>query len=295
MNDEQKKMLAIIQGLDDTEHKRSCDIVRAPFGWHGGKAKSLGHILPHLPYRKGYCEVFGGSGVVLLARNKSYNEIFNDRHSGITCFYRCIRDIAKCRELSNRVELACHSREEFEWCKASWEDCQDEVERAARWYYMVTMSFSKLGRNFARSTGSRAATGNAYHNNLKHFWPAHERLRNVQIENQDWRVILRDFDSPDMVFYLDPPYIGSFSGAYTHNFTLDDHKIMLNQIFQTEGFVALSGYENPLYDSYKWDSKHTWQSFVSSSSMARTETNNKANLQVERGYAKECLWIKEAC
>lgn len=295
MNDEQKKMLSLLQNMDEGEGVRSCDIVRAPFGWHGGKSKSLKHILQHLPYRKTYCEVFGGSGAVLLARQTSPLEVFNDRYAGVTCFYRCIRDLDKTRALVARLDLTCHSREEFEWCKGSWEECGDEVERAARWYYMVQNSFTKQGRNWARSTRSLGTIGRSFKNNLDSFGQVHERMKNVQVDNMDWRQCMKDYDSPYTVFYLDPPYLGVNHGAYKHDMLYKDHVDLLERIQQTEGFVAISGYGNELYDSYKWDHKYEWEAFVASTGMAQTQSNGQIGIDQVRGRATECLWIKEAC
>ena len=49
-----------------------------PFGWYGGKFSHLDWLLPLLPRCHHYCEPFAGSGAVLLNRDPSSVETFND-------------------------------------------------------------------------------------------------------------------------------------------------------------------------------------------------------------------------
>lgn len=290
-----KEFLGLLLSMNSDENKRE-EYIRAPFGYPGGKSRSLDSILPNLPYRDGYCEPFGGSGAVLLSRHESKLEIFNDRYAGVVAFYRCLRDKNKKDELTDRLQLSLHSREEFIWCRDTWKDCSDDVERAARWYYMTTMSFGQQGRNFGRQMKGRAQLGPKLKNNLQLFQGIHNRLLNVQIENLDWRQCLKDYDTPDMVFYLDPPYYRYARGMYECDMPQEDHKELLERIFQLQGFVALSGYENELYDQYPWNLRFQWRVNVSSLAQAFTESNNLAGKEdtIKRGFAIETLWIKEA-
>ena len=48
------------------------------FGWYGGKFSHLNWLLPLLPDCHHYCEPFGGSAAVLLNREPSPVETYND-------------------------------------------------------------------------------------------------------------------------------------------------------------------------------------------------------------------------
>ncbi len=290
-------LMSLFDGLDRLDAPKKKDvIVQAPFAYPGGKRRAIKQILPHLPYENTYVEPFGGSGTILLARNPSTLEVFNTRYAGVTAFYRCLRNPDLLNALMDWLERTVHSREEFVWCKDSWEDATDPVERAARWYFMMETSFSSLGRNWGRSTKGFGSMPAKLKNKLKFFPEVHERLRGVQIENQDWKFCLQDYDSPETVFYLDPPYLDVYSGTYKHEMTEEDHEDMLNRIFDLEGFVALSGYANKMYDDRKWDDRLEWKAFVSIKSQAYTEGNNKAHLENVGGreHSTEILWIKES-
>ena len=202
---ESDKLLSIFLGMFDEEDVRE-HYIRAPFPFPGGKSRAIHEILPKLPYRKSYIESHGGSGAVLLSRRESPLEVFNDRYSGVTCFYRVIREKESFDKLTERLSLLIHSREEFIWCRETWKNVDDDVERAARWWYCVTCSFGAQGRHFGRSTNTGAQMGSKLKGNLELFQPVHNRMINVQVENQDWRQCFKDYDSEDAVFYVDPTY-----------------------------------------------------------------------------------------
>lgn len=272
------------------------DILRAPFGYPGGKSRSLGEILPRLPYSKKYIEVFGGSGAVLLSRSPSQLEVFNDRYAGVVAFYRCIANETLLDRLVDRLDLTVDAREEWVWCASTWKNCEDDVERAARWFYMHTYSFSNKGRCWGRQTTSKSMAGKV-RDKLSGFNKIHARLKNVQIENEDWRDCIRSFAGRDAVFYLDPPYLyeTSFSKIYDNGMRLEDHEQLLDMIHNTKGFFAISGYPHDLYESKDWDARYEWDVYVSVGGRAYTDGNNKSHLKEteKTKRATEVLWVKD--
>lgn len=277
-------LLSLFDDLDDSSNSRE-NYVRAPFNYTGSKERSLERILPLLPNRNKFIDVFGGSGVVSLNRKPCKLHVYNDRHSGLVAFYRCIRDRLKLEDLIDRLELTPMSREEFLWSLKNWENVDDDVERAARWYTMLQFSFGSVCRNFGRSVDAKVLR-NQHSTILKHFplfGEIHQKVRFWQIENLDWRQMLRDYDAFDAVLYLDPPYYGCGAGAYRHAMSDEaSHRELLDKIFMCEGFVAVSGYANSLYDCRGWTARHEWD--------VRQTINNNADDKI-LDNAKEVLWI----
>jgi DNA adenine methylase len=249
--------------------------------------------MPHIPYRKKYIEVFGGTGAVLLNRERSEVEVFNDRNSGIVDFYKCIRDPAGIEQVKKRLDLMQLSRQEFIEARDNWASCSDIVDRATQWYYSIEASFSGMGKAFGRAinTPNKDVT-----EKFPYFDHVHKRLKNVLIENIDAFDLIKDFDCHDAVFYLDPPYMPgmSFEDKYEETLTQNDHVRLCELIMKSKGFFALSGYNNELYDSYHWDKIIDYKILITADAQAKTETNNKKGLESSRGMRKEFLWIKEA-
>lgn len=294
---EAEDLFQMLENMERTTSVTGKDqFIRAPFGYPGGKSRSLGNLLHHLPIRRSYVEPFGGSGVVLLNRPVSQLEVYNDRYGGVVAFYRCLRDTAKLDALIDRLDLTVAAKEEWIWCHDTWDNCRDDVERAARWFYMHTYSFSNKGRCWGRQTKSKSMAGKV-RDKLSTFPTLHQRFKNVQVENQDWRECIKDYASRETVFYHDPPYFYkvSFSKIYDHGMRKKDHEQLLNTIFRTKGFHAVSGYASDLYDSYDWDERHEWDVYVSVGGRAYVEGNNKAHLKDKEDTkrAVEVLWIKD--
>ena len=293
---EAEEMADLFAELDSLECDTPRDvIVHAPFSYPGAKTKSIKHILPRLPRSTVYVEPFGGSAAILLARKPSKLEVFNDRYAGVVAFYRCIKDPELLKKLCEWIDLTIHSREDFIHCRDNWSTTTDLVARAGMWYYMTMYSFAKLGRNFGRTTSTRAYVARL-HKYLPLFPQVHERFKDVQVENQDWLQCMRDYDGEDTVFYVDPPYFDSGSSdVYSNTFTRQDHIRLLNLIFELEGFVALSGYHNPIYDRFPWDDMFEWEIFTPIRSGATQSNNHHSAELVKTGRDKttEVLWIKE--
>lgn len=269
--------------------------VKAPFGYPGGKSRSVEHILPHLPYNGKYVEIFGGSGIILLNRRPDKMEVYNDKYGGVVNFYRCIKDPIKLKALIDYLELTLKSREMFLDSQDLIVTSKDDVERAANWYYMIMHSFSKLGRNFGRDLNK---TSHGIDSHFPIFKQTHNRLKNVLIENLDWTTCIKDFDSYDTVFYCDPPYMNTTTSGnlYEHGMSIKDHTNLCEMIFQSKGFFALSGYENEMYSTFPWDDIQVWDVNVSMTAQAFSDTNNFADKkdQITRGKRTERLYIKYA-
>ena len=107
------------------------------------------------------------------------------------------------------------------------------------------------------------------------------------IENRPALDVIAIHDSPETLFYVDPPYVFGTrdrrnAGAYRHEMSDEDHVALLERLKDAQGMVLLSGYPHPLYEQHL-------------SSWERRE--KKARISGGRGTAirTECIWIKPAC
>jgi len=78
-----------------------------------------------------------------------------------------------------------------------------------------------------------------------------ERLLRVQIENRPATEVITLYDSPETLFYCDPPYIHGTRGdsnAYQYEMTDHDHQELAELLNSVKGLVAFSNYESPLLD-----------------------------------------------
>lgn len=259
------------------------DYLHAPMNYIGNKYDQLDWLLPKLPPHEIYTEVFGGSGAVLLAKRRSKQiEVFNDRYSGTAALYMCIQDSEMFDQLIELIKAMPHSRELWRWCLDTYKNAGTVPERAARYYYLVQCSYVGKFDAFARVTEGRNSVAGKITKYLPEFPQLHQRLQGVLIENKDYHQIMREFDGPLTLHYLDPPYFDN--DRYSTSFDRNAHRTMCERIFQMEGAVALSGQDNDLYGEYGWDNIYI-----------NHEVSNRVNsVKGKRQDRKELLWIKEA-
>ena len=223
--------------------------------YHGAKWKLAPWIITHFPPHTSYVEVFGGSAGVLLRKPSSPVEVFNDLDGEVVNFFRVLREQPE--DLARAVAFTPYARAELE---AAWEPADDSLEAARRFAVRSWMSIGgptvqwKTGFRFRKSNPSQPWM---QWNRLPEVLVATaQRLKMVIIEHTDWQRILRRYDTPDTLFYCDPPYMSAtrskwdkFRKAYRFEFTDGDHVVLAEALRSVQGMVVLSGYAHPLYEA----------------------------------------------
>jgi len=235
---------------------------RPALRWYGGKWKLAPCIINHLPPHRVYVEPYGGAMSVLLRKERSYAEVYNDLDGDVVNFFRVLRNEAMAPRLLERLRLTPFARVEFE---AAYELTDDPVERASR---LAILSFMGFGSN----AHSRTPTGFRANSNRSGTTPAHDwcnypdalsilidRLRGVIIESRDALQVMAQHDGRHTLHYVDPPYVHATRGrgrmsdvlyrGYAVELSDDDHESLLKFLRTLKGCVVLSGYPHPIYDN----------------------------------------------
>lgn len=234
--------------------------------YHGGKWRLAPWIIEYFPPHKIYTEAYGGAASVLLRKDRSYAEVYNDMDGEIVNLFRVLRNPAQVRELVRLVGLTPYAREEFE---ESYLTSGDPIEQARRTLFRFAAGFSTAGANASNwRTGFRGnvtRSGSTPAGDWVNYPAALEaiveRLRGVVIENRPALNVIKQYDSPEALHYVDPPYPfstrnGRWAGnAYRYEMGDDDHQELAKALHQVEGMVIVSGYRCDLYDELYYD----WQ------------------------------------
>ena len=229
------------------------------FGWYGGKFNHLDWLLPLLPPCHHYCEPFGGSAAVLLNREPSPVETYNDIDGEVVNFFRVLRDDAEA--LIRAIALTPFAREEFYVAVTTREDEQiSDLERARRFFVRARQArtglaqTATLGRWANCKNTSRAGMSGVvsrWLGSVEALPEIAERLLRVQIENRPALDVIRLYDSPDTLFYCDPPYLPQTRGdtkAYRFEMNELEHRQLARVLQSIKGRAAVSGYRCPLMD-----------------------------------------------
>lgn len=211
-----------------------------------------------------YIEIFGGSGAVLLGKEPSKFEVYNDIEGELVNFFRVVKN--RPAELLLELDLLpLNSREEF----ASWLHFHDggnepnihlsdqleiidrttpsslteeaeklktslrkrsdyrDVRQAAAYLMRVRNSYSSSGRSFACQPFSVRTL-------FAQIWEMSRRLENVIIEQQSFEVLIPHYDREDSFFYGDPPYYDS-EYVYDAEFGWDHHVLLRDTLAKCKG------------------------------------------------------------
>ena len=244
------------------------------------------NIVPLIPKHMVYVEPFAGSCAVLFKKPypavtniDHYREVINDTDKDLINFFTVLRDNGEA--LCEKLTLTLYSEEEYR--RANVIEC-DDLERARRFYIKVMMSFgSKVSNGWKRKFNSENCALTWY--NKVNALPQYiDRMRHVAIACDDALKVMDQFDSPQTLFYLDPPYINTHQGHYK-GYTREHYEQLLDKMQHVQGACLLSHY--PLPDmSYPTE----WREYRFRTSSTVAGTNDKVAKQgTER---TECVYYK---
>ncbi len=233
----------------------------APFLWLGGKGNLVSWVIRFIPRGRIYVEPFAGAASVFWNLPAPYPvEVLNDLDGRIVNLYRVLQDREKFRQLLHRLAWTPYSRAEFVRALEVLEDpAADEVSRAWAFFVSQNQGFGgragspgNWGRSLTSSDRGMAGVVNTWRGRIKSLLRWHQRLSTVQIDSIDGIEAIKYWDTPDTVFYVDPPYVPEarpgFKGTqYEHEMTTEDHKRLVEALLQVRGVVVLSGYDHPVY------------------------------------------------
>lgn len=218
--------------------------------YYGSKFTLAEWIISFFPKNhRHYVEAFGGAANVLLIKEPSILETYNDLNDSIVNFFQILR--SKPKELIRLLQLTPWARVEYEKCLEENPDAS-KLERARMLFFRLWMSYSGEFRsskgNFARhNKGTKPICLKLKPDNL---FAASRRLQTVQIEKRCAFKLIAEMDSDDTLFYLDPPYVFSTrtkSKSYSHEMRDDDHVRFAELLHSLKGYVILSGYPCEIY------------------------------------------------
>jgi DNA adenine methylase len=253
------------------------------FGWYGGKFSHLDWLLPLLPETTHFCEPFGGSAAVLINREPSPVETYNDLDSEIVNFFQVLREQKEA--LIEAIGLTPFAREEFEQAIHEPTDGLTGLERARRFYIRArqvrtglaqTASVGRWAHCLLTSRAGMAGAVSRWLGAVEDLPAIAQRLLRVQIEHDTAINVIRRYDSPETLFYCDPPYPHDSRGdtkAYKYEMNDREHRKLAEVLNHVQGKVALSSYHSPLMDELyrNWNYIEAPSRTIHSTKQQRTE------------------------
>jgi len=279
----------------------------APFWWFGGKgmvAKKIVRLFPRRGVRV-YIEPYAGAASLLWHLPEPYPiEVLNDIDERIVNLFRVLQSKENFEELAHRLIWTPYSRSEFvkalsvlrEW------DAHDPITRAWAFFVAQNQGFSgeathagNWGRALTFVRRGMAGPPSKWRGRLRLLALWHERLTRVQIEKRDALEVIRYWDTPETLFYVDPPYVSETrkGGGYQYEADNAHHEALVEALLGVRGFVVLSGYDHPLYRPLidaGWK-RYTWETVAHAAGRVRGSGLQGEGAARRKAKRVECVLV----
>jgi DNA adenine methylase len=252
--------------------------LKTPITYYGGKQRLCAKIINMLPLHRLYCEPFFGGGAVFFAKEPSEIEVINDTNGELINFYKVVKNDFV--SLEKEIRISLHSRELHRRASAVYNnpDMFSEVKRAWALWVLSHMSFSSIIDGSFGYDRTKNSSSNKINNARMNFTEEYAiRLQTTQIESTDALRIIESRDTPESLFYCDPPYYNSDCGHYD-GYSLQDFENLLKLLSKIKGKFILSSYPSPILKTYTKENKWNYQTQDSVVSVAK---DNRSKIKTE--------------
>src|SRR3989304_3093892 len=231
------------------------DIKRPALRYFGGKWRLAPWIISNFGEHTTYVEPYCGAASVFLRKEPSPIEVINDMDDDVVNFFRVLREQPD--ELVPLIQFPPFSRKKFQLAFQPAE--RSPLEKARAFYIRCWQAYggrrsSMTGWRTGRRGQNKKASVVRDWNNTDHLFTIANRLKDAHIEHSPALDVIKKYDGPETLFYVDPPYPRTVRSerwsteAYRHEMTDRDHEDLAALLHTLQGKVIVSTIACPLYD-----------------------------------------------
>lgn len=255
--------------------------------YYGGKQRIASKILPHFPRHTVYVEPFAGGAALLFTKPKPlvtnshhYREVLNDTSDLLINLYRVA--IKQRQELETEIMATLYSQSDYLRSKEIIKNSSkyDNLTKAWAVYVNINQSFCSQLNNGWGTACYNDNQSISWHNKQLRLPEILNRIKDIYISCEDAIKCIERWDSPQTLFYCDPPYPETNQGHYS-GYTLEDFKNLCDVLDNIKGSYVLSNY--PQLIKPKSAQKRVEIDAVMSASKATEKRENNKRTEI--------LWI----
>jgi len=235
--------------------------MKPPLSYMGGKYHLTDTLLNLIPEHNTYVEVFGGAGHVILQKKPVEINIYNDINTDLVTFFKVLQDKDKALQLLNLIDVTPYSRQYFNEIRDNLyipPNLDADILKAYKLILYMQQAFASKFINIKPTwsyTIQKHNLADEWHRLPAKLYPFIDVLKNILIENKDFRDLIQTYDYENCLFYCDPPYYDR-EFYYEGSFSEQDHIDLANILNNVKGKVLLSYYFfdkiEELYPINKW-------------------------------------------
>jgi len=168
-----------------------------------GKQRIAHKIVRLFPSHKTYVEPFAGSGAVLFAKEPAEVEVLNDLDPEVAEAFRLVQG---CTDEDMKRLKGCDWRSKRKTFDRLYKaKPTGRVERLHRFLYLTNFSYLNKRHDGFDPYSERMGHVSTIANRVEKH---RGRLKGVKVHNGDYGAMIKRYDSPSTLFFLDPPYLG---------------------------------------------------------------------------------------
>lgn len=218
--------------------------MKTPITYYGGKQVLAQRIISMIPKHRLYVEPFFGGGAVFFAKKPSKVEVINDINDKLMTFYLQLQ--ANHEKLIQTIKNTLH----FESLSKVARDIynkrikHDDLDMAWAVWILTNGCFTGSPHGSWKWCNgySGSHTGKVLANKRSRLSNSlYERLKYVQISSRDALRVIADRDTPETVYFLDPPYPGANQKHY-RGYSHKEFYKLLQLISGIKGRFILTNY-----------------------------------------------------
>lgn len=204
----------------------------------GNKYLIIDKLKKYIPVHKTYVEAFVGSGALLFNKEKSEIEIINDLDNILMEGYGLLKIV---NDDKNKYDIQTG--------KANIQKFVDTtaITNENRLLQIIYTSCNTFGcKGFGKIFKDIPQI-----NKIKKIMEYKDRIKDVKIYNNDYKIIINKYDNPDTFFFLDPPYEKTNTLYKNEKF---DYKELADILKNIKGYFMLtlndSDYIREIFESF---------------------------------------------
>ena len=229
-----------------------------------------------------FIDCMGGGGSIILNKLPVFTNVYNDLGS----ISKVFKDIQNGR-LIDEIKSIEYTQDNFDRAiNQVIYQIDSGFSPALAILIKYRMSRAGIGKHFSwssRKRGNLPGDANAWNNFKEQLPEIHHRLQCITIRNNDYKVLLNEYNSPECLIYLDPPYLHSertTTNVYELEWSAINHCDMCDLVNQSKSKIIISGYDNDIYAQ----SLRNWNKVEKS-------IVNHASQSKQKQKKTECLWV----
>lgn len=193
----------------------------------GGKRHIADIVIDKAPSHETYVEAFVGGGSIFLKKPLSNTTIINDLDKNI---YDLWNDMKTINPIDYSFDPSSNANSEIFDKYLEQKDIEDPNERFKRNIFLNKYSFNgnMIFKCYKKPESWRKQTLKGLKDNFTLY---KDKMKDVVVENKDFREIITKYDSPTTFFYFDPPYSKNLKyWNYGNELKVNDMKNALKDI-----------------------------------------------------------------